>query len=717
MLVLKKCFSRPLYSHSFLFMSVFINYSPLLALLYGIIIFSYLIGHFLLAYFVENTLKNITSFFVKTLVGITSLLTCVAIWQTKGLTFNILFIVIAIFVYFFYKNQKNIANTTNTQIVYKPFIELNFFAYLVFFLVPLILYSLRILATYNWQIQNLATHWGMIDHAIYIRFAENLRFGIENKAGIFNQWQPTGREPYHYYDLWFIYFFSRQTNFLTAQVYELVAFPFFNFLSFVGYLALGEVLWHKQSKKYLFLGAILTALWFYADFVSVDFFMQSKARGFFNNSLYFNNLYVLKLPILKCFFALFLLTWLSGKRLLACYVLLCLPIANIITAPAIFGGLGLYVLISFRYNWLSRKEIYHLVAAMGSFVVLLVGLLLIGKQPNIQTEGLVTVKTVIENIVHSPQMAFAFLDDHFLRYLLLYFPLVFIAILALFYAKKAQNISKIANTGNHNHMVSLQFTNFIYLAIFMLFAGLGTTILIENLVDSYQIFKIISFIVIEASIFLALVIGFQTANSPKIQYGFIVFCLMISLIGFKNIISRDIGFSNLLKVLKNEPIPTHLTTNGYITFLDSVKIQLQKLENSQAGFNKLGIFLSDSSNYSQDLHIYEDIYKGYSSYLTYIGNDYTILTASFYKIQHLAKRTATKQQIKKNFFEQFVAKQKAEKKFSNYSKSLADFVKAYQVRYAVATKEAEIESDLQKMVATIITNPENGERFIVFRAF
>lgn len=678
---------------------------PYLFLLYTVIILSYLLGHFLFMCFSQVNLKNITAFFIKLLIGITAIIVSVAVWRTQGLTVNFYFLVIAIAFFFSYRNNKS-TQSPPIKKIYLPFIELNKFSFFIILALPLFFFFLRIIETVNWDMQEIYLHWGLLDHGYYARIADGLQFGVENRSGMLNQWQPDKVLLYHYYELWFIFVFSRLHNFLTVYVYELVAFPFFNVLLFMAYYAVYEVLSaEKKHKNYLVITILLFAILFYPSFASFDFLRNLGFIEYFNRVQFFNTLYILKLGILKSFFALFVILWFSKQKTAALLVLLTLPICNIVTLPAIFGAVGLYVLLNFKYYWITKKEAYLLLFTMFGFCIFLVLLTFISTPTTTITSN---SKLPITNLYDLPHTFLKILDNFLLRYLLLHLPFILLAIFVMMINKHLQK----------------QLYSFGFITILLLVVGLGLAVFVEN-PDNWQIIFLPTLLISEIAIIFCLIYFYVNSdtfsksktlstNFPKLQFFITLILLFICLLGFKNIISQNIGFKNIANLVNGKSM-TFPPSNSYTkSYLDSIRSILQDLE-QDTNFNKLGLSLSDTANYYDDFAIYPFVYQPFGHYLGYASNNYETLNVSLYKVQYLAKRSDTQAYINNNFFIKYLVKQQENGTFTSYENSLLDFIKIYHIRYAIATKEVKLEAVLQPFIAQIITNSVNGERFIVFK--
>jgi hypothetical protein len=70
---------------------------------------------------------------------------------------------------------------------------------------------------------------------------------------------------------------------------------------------------------------------------------------------------------------------------------------------------------------------------------------------------------------------------------------------------------------------------------------------------------------------------------------------------------------------------------------------------------------------------------------------------------------------KRQFFNRYIDKQKAGNKFVSEQQSRINYIKENNLQFVIADKGAEIDSLLQSITDTIITDKKSGERFVILK--
>lgn len=301
---------------------------------------AYLLGRIILQ---QKPFSNNGSFFIPIYIGIISFVFISSIYLTNGQTINWALLLPGILVVLYYR--KNNATSSGTE--YKKAIEL----YSLFNLLYIISAIILFIFPYAWSIDN--------DIVFYSKISENLTSnGYENTFHFYNNYENTlhFKTPYHYFELWLngiidLFVGNQSSNLVLLR---LLTYPFMMALFLTGIYEL-FILPHFSSMK--------KRLVFIFIFILLILTNYNWIFNAFNNpwAIYYSiidraNFIIYYLALLPALFFLY-----QKDLKMAVSFLLFLPIFSITTAPAIFTGTVLFILLLWVFKKISFESTFRLI--------------------------------------------------------------------------------------------------------------------------------------------------------------------------------------------------------------------------------------------------------------------------------------------------------------------------------------------------------------------
>lgn len=336
------------------------------ALLIFTLSFFFSIGHLLFkAFSVKNT-EFYYDFTIKTLLGGLFIVVVFSLSATLGKTYNWAILLIGILLA--YINRKNINSDFFSKenfslrqegINFKKIVLIALAAFLFFALKSIAIYSTESELFISPLARHLITRYGRLSEFIYTN-------GIENKhfSEILMNKDLYGMEVYHYFEMWISSFLSWFSGLPAAPIHHLVTFPFFLVLLFTGYLAL-----FNRYIKNKFINTLFAIVLPFTSCIYWQFLLEIKLNYFdafhFIHGDHAIPFFRLKITVIEVILLSFILLFKNNKKMSAVFLLFCLAIISILTAPALLSALSLYALLVFIFIKRDKTNLaYYILPAI-----------------------------------------------------------------------------------------------------------------------------------------------------------------------------------------------------------------------------------------------------------------------------------------------------------------------------------------------------------------
>lgn len=300
---------------------------------YGIVILSLLVVYitgWLIKLCLFRTKDNISALSILTcsILGLTSIVTAYSIVLTKGLTANwmILFLFL-IYIYYNRKKKQEERNTQSNPSAFWKYISIICIINGIFFCY----FAYRVIDLEQGMFRPYHE-----DFNYYAKLSQYLNLGYENRFFSFNFFSNIAPQHYHYFEIWTNAIMYKTFGLNALAVYTISLPMFFNSLIFMALLAIIEFR-KKITAGYFFAAFVILLLSNTGSYISVIF---PAFQGWMP---------LLESPkLLPIFLFLFfsILLFIHNRKYEAYYVLLILPVLNVISIVAVWGGIGIILLTS-----------------------------------------------------------------------------------------------------------------------------------------------------------------------------------------------------------------------------------------------------------------------------------------------------------------------------------------------------------------------------------
>lgn len=303
----------------------------------ALLFFAYFIGHFLLRWFPQNFYtEKYSPVFFKLLSGATAGIIFISLACTKGKSISLLFVLPVLF-HFIEKRFNTTLQKTNppTKLKDAPFVLPGVF---IIFVLAFLWQASVILKMHGVPVESIEK-----DSLFYAEISKSLiNTGFENTFANYNlassnYLYPT---PYHYFDLWLNGIMAKTFGLNYSLCLYLVTYTFFTALFMLGILALAEkfttIKWYHFAIAFL----LMFVSGLYVSENGFDLYNYSAQMEGMNER--FGN----KLSAACCFALAFILLFTNHHFKSAFSVLLCLPFISISLAPAVYGGILVFCIVS-----------------------------------------------------------------------------------------------------------------------------------------------------------------------------------------------------------------------------------------------------------------------------------------------------------------------------------------------------------------------------------
>jgi hypothetical protein len=658
----------------------------------------YIVGWFLHNKFFSwvSLPKTFQRLFAYISLGLFAILTLYALVVTQGKSIHFLFLLLGmVFSYELYQEKKNWQTKNKVAALHKWNSMMK---------VPILLPILVVILLQLVWASVLLSQDGQIvvpdkDYAYYAKLCSGMyEYRVENINHIINELTPAVRKPdfYHYFELWLNILFTQASGGYYLSNFFFLTFPFLSVLCYIGFLGLWEVFDKKVSLQY----AMLSIIFFHISGIILGFLYTQipllepmiTAQLSVTDRIGDYNLTMMNAigghyKMLTYYWAglMFLLLFLNQQHRLALIGLLTLPVMAFTAFPAIIGGTLLFLLINSYGKWQPthyRLFLYPLGIAFFMFLFYYM---------TSTSGGHVYMKNTNSFDLYSKTIywfsALTFFARNYPFIVLLYLP--YLAVLVFFKVK----LDKIGS-------LQVKYRHLCILIFCISFVGACCQFLLYYDINAMQLNLNVTITL--CNLLLVLVIIQQVAEKgyfAKVSIGLLIVASLSS-----------------LKQLRTDY--TYIKNNQANFFKHGIPYR-EKIKTAQQQYKlKKGICLKVESYYASS--------PFYKSTFTYSSGEYFWLFSNVTHTIPIDEMTialsaeplmAQREQrvIQKGAFYQYVEQQKKEGKFSSVEQSQQDFVKQYNLQYAIIDADRETPKWILEKAQTSIVDEKTGEKFIVFK--
>lgn len=627
---------------------------------FSIVLFSGLIFH-VIGYFISKFLKislkiKESIFFLNILIGLIATICIYAIIKTVFFS-TFLWVIILFIILYFYKNKQKEAflKEDNPQIIF------------ISFFILLFIFSASFYLTYYYSNANV---FG--DNLFYANVAQNLiDTGIETNAIDWTNEIKTPL-PYHYFEAWFIAFFTNVFKLNTIAVYGLIYVPFLISLIFIGAFSIIKSIY--KDKKITIINLIFLAFLFV--FLQIPSNPFSETTPFLNLFLIGNIIYHIKYAIVYLIFQLAFLLVLNKKYFAAFIFMLMLVTLYSTIAPAILSGL-FFILLYFLISKTISLKLFFNYFSLILFTTLYYGLFYYFQKP--ASSSIFDYSKLTESYVKIGKISLVLL-----LIILIFSGSMFFIYKNNYFKIKKHNFTSLFKS---NQLV-IGFLAFIFgsfLVVFLLFP-------IVNAV-SHDAFQLLSnFLTPIYS--LVFFIGYLILLKNKTQKVITIFTVIF--LGYFVVISNknqpfSVNYINLPKEEKNIDLEYYNFIKNNINE-KSKFAYFRDYSNKSVMYAKPFLFLPDGR-------------------IAHFTNHYVPISLSAFD---LPKGKDVRYVNAEAFsFYNFVENQKKNNTFVSLKKSTLEFIKKHKIQYIIIENGAKIPFDINDISKKIIQNRNNSNQFII----
>lgn len=659
------------------------------------LVFSYFLGlllSLLLFYVVGKAIRKVwagsfsfqfffSDMFFSLLVGQIALVFFYAIYHTKGLTIQWLFLLIA---FFFWKERKE-QKYDNQSFTLKSAAP------------KLLAIFIGIVFCFFWEAYFFIDTDGFpfripfIDTGFYNKVSYFLSVtGSENTANMENwlEGQPTGGiSLYHYFELWLNNIITNSSGLLSMPTYVLITQPSFFCIGFVGILALLE-----QKAHFNFLHPFWAILLLFSSVVFFDFYLKIEKLQYID-IIFFHFLGHLSKKTgtyLVCMLA-FALLFERKKYEQSFYVLFCLPIMTVTMLTSVVGGTWLFLVICLIMSYKNLFTLKKILFFSIFFLTAFIGLYQLIKNDegavfNVNNSFLSLISFNITNLLTKFKLFLGTL----IQVGILFFPYLIVILLN----KPIKDWQKIYTEDKEYIAASLS----------LLIAGLVSWVLFFSMNDAFQLFTgTLGFVQI-------LMVLLTIRHTPILHFfgikNMLINALIIILLGYNmslQIKKQRYGYSNTGNYFNRG--------NSYsANYLKAIQNTLQT--NAIHGF---GCCLIDSTLLLKSPYPYQ-----LSFHIIKIGDYLPLMTNRVQVVQMHDLDVSALESGKGTFlnvlpFYKFAKKQQQEGTFQGVAQSQIDFIKKYKLKFLILSKNISLDELFTPLIRETIVDESSGERFIILK--
>ena len=505
--------------------------------------------------------------------------------------------------------------------------------------------------------------------------------GEENYYHFFNTIDTAyhGPKPYHYLEMWTT---AASTSFfggLAAKKFVFISTPLYHLTAFLGIVALWEryqsIRWYHLllSGAFLFLAGLHFS--FYNDFKVLNFSLPIFTHR-------------VKMCVYYPFVLAFLLQFDKEKPQQSILFLAGLMIATVVVAPALLGGIFLFLMYQFFILDNKRNALItaSYVGAIAVFIFLFYKFTETGQfniRANASADNIVA--NLFSMLTDAPVQKITFFLTVLFKEAILYLPLL---VLGLILYKEEKKFLK-------NNFALL------ILVIGIVISGAGAYTLLKGEKDATQLFYNIVNSILNCLLIWGGIKLFSKPLKPSSAYPISWKHYGIGLL-FSVILVKQFSFA-----VKRNIFPA-MTQKAYSNeYLQQIKTYVLETEAPN-----IGAAIKGGKDYNSAFSKQTAAYTlGY--YLAFMENGSIALQISDFDIPKL--NASDKLDRASNLFYRFVEQQQKDNTFSSIGLSQAAFIQKYDLDFVVISKNGTLRPAVQDMITATFKDKVSGERFLLVR--
>ncbi len=501
--------------------------------------------------------------------------------------------------------------------------------------------------------------------------------GEENYYHVLNHLDPAyhGTKPYHYLEFWTTVAVDSCVPGLIAGRFRLVVNNLFYLTSLIGILALME---RYYKLRWYHIGLAMSLM--FCAGLYLPFY-----QGIFNDFSLPIFSHRLKMPVYYLFILACLIEHVRGNYVRAIWALLGLCVATIVAVPAIFGGVGVYILYHFfRKEKIASTLIFQILISGVAIVVFysMTGSQELNIRANAGTSELITnLGSLFASDV--PAKLFIILKT-IIEEVIIYVPLIVIGVVLIRSNKRSWQ----------------EYRDLSVLLGGILLSGALAYGLFSQQKDSAQLFynvinPVLNVMLIWFIIKLVSHWGNPVDGGPTLN--------RVTYLGCGTLIVAMMSLQFYTAVKRNI-VPARTAqhySDQYLNEIRSFIISDDKIT--------LGAAIKGGEDYASSYSWQTAAYTlGY--YLAYMKDGAMALSISDYDIpiqeDHLGDRESA-------LFYRFVQQQKADETFVSMAYSQLKFIEQYDLDFIILSQRGHLPHELSAVAETILEDSISGERFII----
>jgi hypothetical protein len=624
--------------------------------------------------------KKFFRLFLELVSGLLFTVVLYSIIITKFLTVNDLFIIPFLYHIFLAGRRKIVV--PNGRVFLNIFQNLHK-DILTLFLIGLPFFLFETFLIYNQSGYKLPNN----DYFYYASLSDALNtFKRENVFLSLNEFFPDQYKclvPYHYFELWLNAIVCKAFHCSSLLSLLFIIYPILNVSVFIGLIAFWELYYKVNSYTYLiiFLMFFIGGVWFARYY---NYILLSDNRHYFFSTPF--TTCGKKFAVVYLFFILFLLLFLKNRKRESFIALGCLCIFYTSIAPAIFGGVIIFLLFNSFHKTFTGKDASII---FSFYLILSICFFLLYQITNQTTSSniLLTQTNLLKNIFSDiGNISFyKFFSEMFfykwLRMIIAYLPfMLFFIPISSFILKKNKDFFRI-----------------ILIVLLLNLSGSVISIFGNDLMDASQFFQntfvfnnvLLIFLFLYGLIYLIL----NKAIKKRLFYIY-SFIIIFLFIGYNVFQYASENYNNY-----------HVRYSS--NYIDSV---LTKTEGNYTN----SVCLLSKKEYENEFFLWITLPGNIMQYSYGYKNCININAFSVYnKINSVNENDRF--WLENSIFYIFAENQKKNGVFHSYEQSQIDFIDKYDIKFLFAEKDAEICSGIKSRTLNRVIDPLSGEQFYLLR--
>lgn len=639
-------------------------------------LFIYSAGNVLYRLLIKETFVGFSRLFIKSFLGLFSLVTFYSIIKTNGITINTGLLLIVILIIIQNKNKNWSINKSGFK--EEELQDLKLILYCLPFIIIFFAWRYYCLFSTNAEIPVVYVS-DTLNHCIRAMYINQT--GIET-GNVNYYFLPDGVDPYHYFEAWTVAFFGSllKLNFWVAA--QSVVLPLFNIIIVTGTIGIVEK-WTKNYFIYLIcIGAVFFGAYYIEQIETLKFLNYSFSFGC--NS--FDEFWTLKLSVLYIIVLVFLHIIYNKKNLiLSVITLLSMPILTIILAPTMLSIITLVILILIIFRKKLKIEIpFYTIFypfLIGGFIFLFYKIF--GQTTEFIDKPSTSILLELKSftlITHRIFIGF----EKIIQMFILYLPYILIFLSLLIFKKIKINsfINDIRLFGlSIILIIGVPITIFIWLIFYSFFGS-----------SQFYFYTMLPFLNLIS--FMVLIYGLVKITNKLIKY--LILILILFSFCFFSYRSFDIYMQKRYWFDKYS-----------VEYINRTIQEISKLE------NKKGLKLE----HPDELYKFNDASSFIASFVFagVNGSNNTSVTMGEMYSEKIFPTSEAEMFLKKAPFSMYIDKLKNENHFISLIDATISFIHEYKVQFMFVSSKREIPNELMNITRKVIEDTKSGEKLLIFK--